>query len=190
MRLARTVVRLVWRVVGTRAAMVPPRRWIGGGYKLDGEVRAGGQGGQPPSDLGSSTVPGHSHRRVPRSLACGCSPDELYYGWLAGSKWGRQDQGTRWGRPHGLWGAEWDQTPVYSRNTARLMARDIGRSVFVLPTPRPPRSTTRPGDRSRRPLATARLSLFLTPTGVGEGASTRGSTKGGAARSASPTRPR
>ena len=147
-----------------------------GGFKLDGGVRAGVQGlVDAPSDKASAKF--DEYRDIHTGVFLESlrlrlfSPGELYYGWLEGSKWGRRDQEYSLGAGRlGLWEAkfDWDQTPhVFSRDTARLLATDVGRSVFVLPFPRPPLDVYDGGkviDEVGVLWQTARLSLFLTPT--------------------------
>jgi MtrB/PioB family decaheme-associated outer membrane protein len=147
-----------------------------GGYKLDGEVRAGIQFFiNEPSDKASAKF--DEYRDVHNGLFLEklrlrlFAPDGLTFGFLEGSKWGRRDQEYSLGGGRiGLWDArfDWDQTPhVYSRDTARLLATDVGRSVFVLPSPRPILPTYDGGkviDEVGVLWQTARLSLFLTPT--------------------------
>ncbi len=178
MRHARTVVGLVSGVLwvlalGTEASA---QTNVGGGFTLDGEVRSGVQFFiAEPSDKATSKF--DEYRDVHNGLFLESlylrlrAPDGIYSATLEGSKWGRQDQEYALGVSRlGLWDArfEWDQTPhVYSRDTARLLAQDIGRSVFVLPTPRPLLPTYNGGsviDQVGVLWQTARLSFFLTPT--------------------------
>lgn len=178
MRLARTVVGFTCGALWALAPAIDAsaEMEVGGGFKLDGEVRAGVQGlVNEPSDKASAKFDEY------RDIHTGVflenlrlrvfSPDGLYYGWLAGSKWGRQDQEYSLGAGRiGLWEASfgWDQTPhVFSRDTARILAQDVGRSVFVLPTPRPNLQAYDGGrviDQVGVLWQTARLSLFLTPS--------------------------
>src|SRR5712691_1982351 len=177
MRLARTVVGLMCGALWVLAPAIDASAEMDlGGYKLDGEVRAGVQFFiDQPSDKASAKF--DEYRDVHNGLFLESlrlrlfSPGELYYGWLEGSKWGRRDQEYSLGAGRlGLWEGQfdWDQTPhVYSRDTARLLATDVGRSVFVLPFPRPPLNVYDGGkviDEIGVLWQTARLSLFLTPT--------------------------
>jgi MtrB/PioB family decaheme-associated outer membrane protein len=147
-----------------------------GGYRLDADVEAGVQFFvDEPSRSRSAKF--EEYRSVPEGLFLErlrlriFSPDELYSAGLGGANWGRRDQEFSLGTARlGLWQAEfdWDQTPhVYSRGTARLLATDIGRSVFVLPSPRPLLSTYNSGqviDEVGVRWDTARLTLLLTPS--------------------------
>ncbi len=154
----------------------PAQMDVGGGFKLDGEVRAGVQFFiNEPSDKASAKF--DEYRDLHNGLFLDSlhlrlfTPDGLYSASLEGSKWGRTDQEYSLGLGRlGLWDArfEWDQTPhVYSRNTARLLAQDIGRSVFVLPTPRPFLPAYNSGqeiDQIGVLWQTARLAVSLTPS--------------------------
>jgi MtrB/PioB family decaheme-associated outer membrane protein len=66
--------------------------------------------------------------------------DESFFGEFGGSKWGYSDQDyyLSVGRL-GTWQFDflWDQTPHVISTTARLLATEPQRGVFVLPTPRP-----------------------------------------------------
>ena len=177
MRLARTVVGFMCGgLLVLTLALDASAQMDVGGYKLDGEVRAGIQFFiDQPSDKASAKF--DEYRDVHNGLFLETlrlrmfAPDGLTFGFLEGSKWGRRDQEYSLGAGRiGLWDArfDWDQTPhVYSRDTARLLATDVGRSVFVLPTPRPILPTYDGGkviDEIGVLWQTARLSLFLTPT--------------------------
>ena len=150
---------------------------VGGGFTLDGEVRSGIQFFiNEPSDKASAKF--DEYRDVHNGLFLESlylrlkSPGGIYSGTLEGSKWGRTDQEYGLGLERlGLWYArfEWDQTPhVYSRDTARLLAQDIGRNVFVLSTPRPSPLTLYNGGQTLDQVGvlwqTGRLSFMLTPT--------------------------
>ena len=178
MRLARTVVGFTCSALWVLALALDAsaQMVLGGGFKLDGEVQAGVQFFiDEPSDKASAKF--DEYRDVHNGLFLErlrlrlFSPDELYYGTLEGSKWGRRDQEYSLGVGRlGLWDArfDWDQTPhVFSRDTARLLAQDVGRSVFVLPTPRPNLQAHDGGRRIDEVgvlWQTARFSLFVTPS--------------------------
>ena len=177
MRLARTVVGFTCGGLWVLALALDASAQMDlGGYKLDGEVRAGLQFfATEPTDKDSAKY--DEYRDVHNGLFLErlrlrlFAPDGLTYGTLEGSKWGRRDQEYSLGAGRiGLWDArfDWDQTPhVYSRDTAQLLANDVGRSVFVLPTPRPLLPTYNSGGTIGEVgvlWQTARLSLVLTPT--------------------------
>src|SRR2546425_323416 len=147
-----------------------------GGYRLEGEARAGVQFFLvDPSHSQSAKF--EEYRSVPEGLFLDrlylrlYRSDELYSTWLEGAKWGRQDQEFSLGAAQlGLWKFQfdWDQTPhVYSRGTARMLANEVTPGHFVLPTPRPLLplyNTGRTIDEVGIRWDTARMGLFLTPT--------------------------
>ena len=177
MRLARAVVGLMCGGLWVLALAVDASAQMDlGGYKLDGEIRAGLQFFiDHPSDRESAKFQEyrdvHDGLFLERLRLRVFTPDGLTYGSLEGSKWGRRDQEYFLGAGRiGLWDArfDWDQVPhVYSQDTARLLANDVGRSVFVLPNPRPFLPTHNSAGRIDEVgvlWSTARLSLVLTPT--------------------------
>ena len=177
MRLARAVVGFMCGGLWVLALAVDASAQMDlGGYKLDGEVRAGLQFFiDHPSDRESAKFQEyrdiHDGLFLERLRLRVFTPDGLTYGSLEGSKWGRRDQEYFLGAGRiGLWDArfDWDQVPhVYSQDTARLLANDVGRSVFVLPNPRPFLPTHNSAGRIDEVgvlWSTARLSLVLTPT--------------------------
>ena len=116
-----------------------------GGVNVEGEIEAGGRFfiERPSSkerakfeeyrDLTPGLVVPGFHLRL-------SSPNESIFGEFGGSKWGYQDQDfyLTLGRL-GTWQFDfaWDQTPHIISTTARLLATEPDRGVFVLSTPRP-----------------------------------------------------
>ena len=117
-----------------------------GGFNVEGEIEAGGRFfiERPSSkerakfeeyrDLSPGGVLAGLNLRLLR-------PDESFFAEFGGSKWGYSDQDyyLSVGRL-GTWQFDflWDQTPHIISTTARLLATEPQRGVFVLPTPRPP----------------------------------------------------
>lgn len=116
-----------------------------GGFNVEGDIEAGGRFylDRPSSkerakyeeyrDLGPGGVLQGLNLRLSR-------PDESLFAELGGSKWGYQDQdySLSVGRL-GSWQVDflWDQTPHVIATTARLLATEPRRGVFVLTAPRP-----------------------------------------------------
>jgi len=116
-----------------------------GGVNLEGEIEAGGRAfiKRPSSterakfeeyrDLSPGLVLQGLNLRLSR-------PDESLFGEFGGSKWSYSDQDyyLSVGRL-GTWQFDflWDQTPHIISTTARFLATEPHRGVFVLSTPRP-----------------------------------------------------
>lgn len=97
-------------------------------------------------------------------------PDERYSTELAGRQWGLEDQqySLRTGRL-GTWeaGFDWDQMRHILSTNARMLATEVDRGVFRLPTPRPDLTaynSARELDEISVRWDTAHLFLKLTPT--------------------------
>ena len=116
-----------------------------GGMNVEGEIEAGGRFYlERPSSKERAKF--EEYRDLsPGPFLLGLNlrlsrPDESFFGEFGGSKWGYQDQDyyLSVGRL-GRWQFDflWDQTPHIISTTARFLATEPQRGVFVLSTPRP-----------------------------------------------------
>ena len=134
---------LLFSVVG--AGVASAQTSVPGGFNLEGNVEAGGRfyiERPPPKDRAKF----EEYRDLsPGPVLFGLNlrllrPDESLYAEFGGSNWGYSDQDyyLSVGRL-GTWQFDfaWDETPHIISTTARLLATEPERGVFVLPTPRP-----------------------------------------------------
>lgn len=146
-----------------------------GGFNVEGEVE-GGYRFYLDRPARSQRGKFEEYRDLPENPFLGIlqlrlfRPDESYSVDFGGSKWGQEDQEFTLGAGRlGVWrfDFEWNQIPHIYSTTARFLATETDRGVFVLPTPRPSPTThnsARRLDEISTRWDTARISLVLTPT--------------------------
>lgn len=144
------------------------------GYRLDGEVEAGGRLFiEEPSRTRSAKF--EEYRDLPEGPVLEglrlrlLDPGERHALELLGTRWGQEDQEYLLRADRlGLWRAEfeWNQIPHLYSTTARSLASETSPGVFTLPTPRPSLSAWNSAPRLDEigvRWDAARLSFWLTP---------------------------